>query len=426
STPGMTTAYSYDANGNQAIRNVTTTGTAHWTYSWDVANRLVKVRNDAGVQSAYAYDGAGRRVESIEASTTFYAYLGTETLYETVTGGAGTDYIHAGGFRIGKVSGTTINYYHTDSLGSTRLVTNTSKSVVFSDNYQPFGQDNGAHTGSETYKFTGKPFSISIGLYYYYHRWYDSSIGRFISPDPKKGDLSNPQGLNPYVYASDGPTFRVDPSGLADCNAWNPFTWGGCANNAIQTVSNVIVQPTVNFVNNHVIKPIVNDVVKPFINNVVIPLVNNVVVPYLKDYYNGLVASYNTLSNVGSQMWNGYQSFTKTVHDEQQSFYRSVNQDLQGFAHDITHLHISNMNQFFTGLAYCGALIGLAVVAYFALPEIAAGEAGALMAEGAAAAAGAAGASSLEYDKGMAEFIAFGAGLAIGCGGNIAASLSTS
>ncbi|TMI29081.1 RHS repeat protein, partial [Candidatus Bathyarchaeota archaeon] len=199
STPGTAAAYSYDANGNQAIRNVTTTGTAHWTYSWDVANRLVKVRNDAGVQGAYAYDGEGRRVESIEASTTFYAYLGTETLYETVTGGAGTDYIHAGGFRIGKVSGTTINYYHTDSLGSTRLVTNTSKGVVFSDNYQPFGQDNGTHTGSETYKFTGKPVSAATGLYYEYSRWYDPGIGRFISQDPSAGHVSDPQSLNPYI-----------------------------------------------------------------------------------------------------------------------------------------------------------------------------------------------------------------------------------
>jgi hypothetical protein len=85
-----------------------------------------------------------------------------------------------------------------------------------------------------------------------------------------------------------------------------------------------------NFINNNVVTPIVNNVVKPFVNNVVIPLVNNVVIPYAKANYNALVASYNTLSNVGSQMWTGYQSLTKTIHDEQQSFYHSFNQEWQG------------------------------------------------------------------------------------------------
>src|SRR5207249_6786424 len=159
----------------------------------------------------------------------------TETLYETVTGGAGTDYIHAGGFRIGKVSGTTINYYHTDSLGSTRLVTNTTKGVVFSDNYQPFGQDNGTHTGSETYKFTGKPVSATTGLYYYFHRWYDPSIGRFTSVDPRPGSLSTPQSLNPYIYVSDGPTNRIDPTG-----EWGLDSLVSWASHAMAPVANTV------------------------------------------------------------------------------------------------------------------------------------------------------------------------------------------
>ncbi|HEV2119831.1 MAG TPA: RHS repeat-associated core domain-containing protein [Candidatus Bathyarchaeia archaeon] len=62
------------------------------------------------------------------------------------------------------------------------MVTDQNRNIVFSDNYQPYGQDNSA-TGSETYKFTGKPVSATTGLYYYYHRWYDSSMGRSTSPD---------------------------------------------------------------------------------------------------------------------------------------------------------------------------------------------------------------------------------------------------
>jgi RHS repeat-associated protein len=123
--------------------------------------------------------------------------------------------------RIAKITGSTVNYYHADMERSARLVTSSTGSVLFADNYLPFGQDNGTPTGSETYKFTGKPVSQTTGLYYYYHRWYDPSIGRFISPDPRQGKLSNPQSLNLYIYVLDRPTSLVDPSGLDGCGFWD-------------------------------------------------------------------------------------------------------------------------------------------------------------------------------------------------------------
>jgi RHS repeat-associated protein len=145
--------------------------------------------------------------------------------------------------RRGKVTGyggpsPTASYYLTDALGSTRLLTDSSANVQFYDNYQPYGQDNLA-SGSETYKFTGKPFSQTTGLYYYYHRWYDPTIGRFISPDPKHGHLSNPQSLNLYIYVLDLPTGLTDPTGTDACN-WNPFTRGGCANNVYNAGASVV------------------------------------------------------------------------------------------------------------------------------------------------------------------------------------------
>jgi RHS repeat-associated protein len=91
-------------------------------------------------------------------------------------------------------------------------------------------QDNSS-TVSETYKFTGKPVSQTTGLYYYLHRWYDPTIGRFISPDPLAGRRADPQSLNPYVYVENAPTSSTDPTGMADCG-WNPLSWGGCAENA--------------------------------------------------------------------------------------------------------------------------------------------------------------------------------------------------
>jgi len=133
---------------------------------------MLSASNSSGVQGYYGYDGLGRRVESREGSTTiFYGYTGTETLAEGSLN-PNIDYIYANGLRIARVTGAsgnspTVVYYHTDVLGSTRLVTSSTRSVLFSDGYQPFGQNNGTPAGSETYKFTGKPVSQTTDLYYF-------------------------------------------------------------------------------------------------------------------------------------------------------------------------------------------------------------------------------------------------------------------
>jgi len=101
--------------------------------------------------------------------------------------------LYAGSLRVARLdtsSGTgynTYEYFHVDPLGSTRMVTSSTKSVLFTDSYQPFGQDNGTPTGSSAEKFAGKSWSTSINLYYFYMRWYDPTIRRFISVDPKAG-----------------------------------------------------------------------------------------------------------------------------------------------------------------------------------------------------------------------------------------------
>jgi RHS repeat-associated protein len=224
-TLGNAVSYSYDTNGNLISRNA---NSSHWTYKWDVPGHLISVSNNTGPQAYYAYDALGRRLEAKEGvSATFYAYLGTETQSEIIPAGSTTSYAFANGMRIAKYSTYTIAYYHPDALGSTRSVTDSIGKVVFTDNYQPFGQNNGAPTGSETYRFTGKPVSQTTGLYYEYQRWYDPTIGRFISADHSPGHRANPQSLNLYVYVLNDPSTNTDPTGL-DCFS-SLSSFGGCA-----------------------------------------------------------------------------------------------------------------------------------------------------------------------------------------------------
>ncbi len=102
------------------------------------------------------------------------------------------------------------DYYHTDHLGSTRLVTDEAGNVVTDIQYKPFGEPIG---GEERFLYTGKERD-STGLYYYGARYYDPEIGRFITRDPLAGKKVIPQSLNRYVYCFNNPLKFHDPSGL--------------------------------------------------------------------------------------------------------------------------------------------------------------------------------------------------------------------
>jgi RHS repeat-associated protein len=60
--------------------------------------------------------------------------------------------------------------------------------------------------------FTGQRLDSS-GLYYYGARYYDPTIGRFISADSIVQTYKNPQALNRYSYVFNNPLKYVDPSG---------------------------------------------------------------------------------------------------------------------------------------------------------------------------------------------------------------------
>ena len=61
--------------------------------------------------------------------------------------------------------------------------------------------------------FTGQRLD-DTGMYYYGARYYDPTIGRFISPDTIVQNPGNPQSLNRYSYVLNNPLKYVDPTGL--------------------------------------------------------------------------------------------------------------------------------------------------------------------------------------------------------------------
>jgi hypothetical protein len=76
--------------------------------------------------------------------------------------GVAVKYIFAGGMRLAVASGSGVNYFHKDHLGSSTLMTDATGSVIETTDYLPFGGQRN-HSGNEftNYKFTDQEYDTS-------------------------------------------------------------------------------------------------------------------------------------------------------------------------------------------------------------------------------------------------------------------------
>ena len=162
----------------------------------------------------FVYDGDGGRVKQITPAGTT-TFLGQS--YEKDSTGKITKYIFAGSQRIAaKDSSGALRFYHGDHLGSSNVITDGAGTLVELAEHTPYGslsRREGAVNVPQ--KFTGQRLDAETGLYFYNARYYDPTLGRFISPDPIVQDPADPQTLNRYAYVRNNPVNYVDPSGYA-------------------------------------------------------------------------------------------------------------------------------------------------------------------------------------------------------------------
>ncbi len=204
-------AYTYDANGNMTSKT-TSAGTTVYTY--DFENRLVQV--DTVTETiAYMYDLFGRRTSKTTSSgTTNYIHDGFQVVLEKDNLGAiEASYIY--GIGIDEVlvmsRGGEDYFYSHDGLGSVSDLTDNSENVVESLSYDVYGIPSNFSSVGNSFFFTGREYDSEVGLYYYRTRYYDPTIGRFVSEDPI-GILG---GINLNAYVSNNPVNYIDPNGLA-------------------------------------------------------------------------------------------------------------------------------------------------------------------------------------------------------------------
>jgi RHS repeat-associated protein len=110
---------------------------------------------------------------------------------------------------------TSTTFYFGDHLGSTQMIASAGGWPLQSNQFMPFGQEIGADVSPNHYKFTGKERDTESGLDYFGARYYASTMGRWMNPDPAMESeiLEIPQTWNRYSYVYNRPTFATDPDG---------------------------------------------------------------------------------------------------------------------------------------------------------------------------------------------------------------------
>jgi RHS repeat-associated protein len=227
---GVVTDYQDDGH----LVNLTAVVGKYTDLAYDTTNRLISIKDVArgNVVDQYRYGPEGLRYKKTEgvlngtANTTYYLYEGNEILYEEGYAGSTRSFcklnIFVGGVNVGRVkkegSTESIQYFYNDHLGSRRAVTDSTGAVQAKIDYTVWGvptvTNYNGYDGSLDVSYTGKE-KDATGLYYFNARYYDASIGRFITEDPARN------GLNWFVYCNNNPISFMDPSGLDVGNAGN-------------------------------------------------------------------------------------------------------------------------------------------------------------------------------------------------------------
>ncbi len=214
------TTYDYDADGNLVSK---TSGGQTTTYSYNSQNQLISETGPNGT-TTYQYDALGNQVSStvngvrsdyvidpLAISTSATGPLPSIAQVYNASGAAIATYDYGDGLAaISNSQGTF--FYNADAQGNVVSLGGAGGVTVQSYIYDPFG-DVLVASGDirNPFQFSGK-LGIATdfaGNSFMGARFYDASLGRFISRDPTNIN----GGTNLYVYALNKPLTLIDPSG---------------------------------------------------------------------------------------------------------------------------------------------------------------------------------------------------------------------
>ena len=205
----------YDAQGNLANKD-------GQTYAFGRNNRLYTTPG----KESYRYDAQGHRtLQNASAGNILSQYTQDGQLMQITDNRSGftTSYVSLGGSLVAArkraISGgaITVEYQHTDALGTPVAVTDSSRTVIERSEYEPYGQllNRAQHDGPG---FTGPVQDALTGLTYMQQRYYDPSIGAMLSVDPVTAYEKPLTNFCRYCYARNNPYKFTDPDGRDGAN----------------------------------------------------------------------------------------------------------------------------------------------------------------------------------------------------------------
>jgi RHS repeat-associated protein len=214
-----TKTFTYDANGN---RTSVTDGGSVQLLNWNALNWLTSVEQETGI-TTFRYNVDGERIAT-DRDSGLERYLidpqnptGFSQVTETRTAqGALLEHFRYGLDLISRNDANEgLRYFHTDALGSTRLLTDDTTQATDRYSYTGYGVLTEASGSSDNeHLYAGERLQEDTGDYDLRARYYDPASGRFLSRDPFPGLLEQPILLHPYLYGSADPINNIDPSGL--------------------------------------------------------------------------------------------------------------------------------------------------------------------------------------------------------------------
>ena len=213
------TAYSYDANGNQITK--TAEGKTE-TNTYDGLNQLIGF-TDGETTASYKYNADGLRTsKTIDGKTINHIWDGNKQIvvdmddsdwYSAEVYVRGTNLLAKFSKQSGNVK-TDYQYYTQNAHGDVVNLTDEDGAVTKSYTYDAFGVEVDPNSGDvNAFRFCGEYFDTETGTIYLRARYYQASIGRFISRDSYKGKNTDPLSLNLYTYCYNNPIIYTDPSG---------------------------------------------------------------------------------------------------------------------------------------------------------------------------------------------------------------------
>ena len=227
------TRYEYDYNGNMTYKGKETikpedidsqeTFDAYLAgskkdsqlafYEYNGLNQLFRAMEE-GKLIEYAYNAEGLRTnKTVNGVMTVHVWDGNNMVAELDEKGSliakyirGINLIAADNYN---GSSTTRQYYVYNGHGDVVLLTNSSGSVTKTYEYDAFGvEKNPDPNDINPFRYCGEYFDTETGNIYLRARYYDPSVGRFISEDPIR------DGFNWYSYCFNNPINFIDPNGL--------------------------------------------------------------------------------------------------------------------------------------------------------------------------------------------------------------------